>query len=112
MYGGSDFSADDTDRNCSRLIGSLHQGAVSPEKFNLLIDISNIYSERIVRALELYLVRGLDRTPACEQAGISKSCFSVKLRRIQDVSRTVVRLYRWYSPPGLEMVKGGQTYHE
>ncbi|HCR3450547.1 TPA: transcriptional regulator [Citrobacter werkmanii] len=111
MYGGSDFSADDTDRNSSRLIGNLYKGTVSQEKFNLLIDISNIYSERIVRALELYLVRGLDRTQACEVAGISKSCFSVKLRRIQDVSRTVVRLYRWYSSPGLEMVKVREGHH-
>lgn len=105
MHGGNSLSTDSHERNCSRLVGNLQQGAVSPEKFNLLIDISNIYSERIVRALELYLVKGLDRTQACEQAGISKSCFSVKLRRIQDVSRTVVRLYQWYSSPGLEMVQ-------
>lgn len=111
MSGGNSFSIDGPKRNCSRLIGYLHQGAVSPEKFNLLIDISNIYSERILLALELYLVRGMDRSQACEHAGISQSCFSVKLRRIQDVSRTVVKLYNWYSTDGLETLRHTEEHH-
>ncbi|ENW8698176.1 TPA: transcriptional regulator [Escherichia coli] len=91
---------------CDRLVGYLYQGEVSPEKFHLLVELSNIYSERILLALELYLVRGLERRRACEKAGISQSCFSVKLRRMQDVSRTVIRLYSWYSSSVLDKIGG------
>lgn len=79
-----------------RAAGYLTQGKVHLEHFRLLCNVSNIYSERILLALELFLVKGHERRVACEQAGISQSCFSVKLRQIQDISRTVIQMYPWY----------------
>ncbi|POT23827.1 transcriptional regulator [Citrobacter freundii] len=77
--------------------GYLHPGSVHPEHFRLLVGISNIYSERIRIALELFLVRGLTRQESCDEAGISQSCLSIKLRQIQSISRAVTEMHPWYT---------------
>ncbi|EBD6270327.1 transcriptional regulator [Salmonella enterica] len=78
-------------------LGFLLPGQVHIEHFRLLADISHINSERILLALELFLVKGLTRQQACNMAGISQSCLSVKVRQMQDISRTVMQLYPWYN---------------
>lgn len=78
-------------------LGFLLPGQVHIEHFRLLVDISHINSERILLALELFLVKGLTRQQACNIAGISQSCLSVKLRQMQDISRTVMQMYPWYN---------------
>ena len=76
--------------------GTLTPGMVDKTHFHLLIDISSIYSEKIIYALELHLVNGLKRNEACLISGISQSCLSIKLRQLQRISRSVVQMYPWY----------------
>lgn len=83
--------------NCQRNLGYLSPGKVNIEHFRLLVDISNISSERILLALELFLVKGLNRQQSCAAAGISQSTLSIKLRQIQEISRIVVLIYPWYA---------------
>ncbi|EAA8634478.1 transcriptional regulator [Salmonella enterica subsp. enterica] len=82
-----------------KTLGFLFPGEVDIEHFRLLVDISHINSERILLALELFLVKGMTRQQACNIAGISQSCLSVKLRQMQEISRTVMKLYPWYDEP-------------
>lgn len=77
--------------------GYLHPGRVHPEHFRLLADVSNIYSEKILIALELFLVKGLTRQESCDRAGISPSCMSIKLRQLQSLSRAIIEMYPWYA---------------
>lgn len=89
----------DSKVECSyrKTLGFLLPGQVHIEHFRLLVDISHINSERILLALELFLVKGMSRQQACNIAGISQSCLSVKLRHMQDISRTVMQLHPWYN---------------
>ncbi|EGB0328387.1 TPA: PapB/FocB family fimbrial expression transcriptional regulator [Salmonella enterica subsp. enterica serovar Poona] len=88
---GSDF-----EYSYRKTLGFLLPGKVHKEHFLLLAEISRINSERILLALELFLVKGLTRQQACNISGISQSCLSVKLRQMQDISRTVMMLCPWY----------------
>lgn len=88
--------------------GYLHPRKIKAEHFGLLVDISSIYSERILLALELYLVRGQSRQQACAAAGISQGQLSVKLRQLQDISATVIRLFQFYPEhTGVSESRGG-----
>ncbi|HIF2783087.1 TPA: PapB/FocB family fimbrial expression transcriptional regulator [Salmonella enterica] len=61
-------------------LGFLLPGGIHKEHCLLLADISRISSERILLAIESFLVKGLTRQQACNISGISESCLSVKLR--------------------------------
>lgn len=76
--------------------GFLKQGNVAHEHFMLLIDISSINSQKVIQALEAFLVRGRDRKEVCELYGVSQGYFSIKLRQLQDISRIVVDMYPYY----------------
>ncbi|EHM1654532.1 transcriptional regulator [Salmonella enterica subsp. enterica serovar Saintpaul] len=77
--------------------GYLSPGGVHLEHFRLLANISGIRSEKILIALESFLVRGLTRQQSCELAGVSPASISVKLRQMQGVNRAVIELQPWYS---------------
>ena len=65
----------------------LRPGTVQPEHFRLLINISNIHSEKDVRALERHLVYGVIRKEACFDEGVSAGFFSQKLKQLQYINQ-------------------------
>ncbi|EDD5412305.1 transcriptional regulator [Salmonella enterica subsp. enterica serovar Enteritidis] len=73
--------------------GTLESGAVNIHYFQLLITVCLIRKKNVSDALEDVLVRGFSRREACECNGISQSTLSVRLRHLQMVSHTVVRMY-------------------
>lgn len=89
-------------------LGYLHPEKIKAEHFGLLVGISSIYSERILLALELYLVRGQSYQQTCAAAEISQRQLSVKLRQLQDVSATVIRPFQFYPEySGVSENRGG-----
>ncbi|EEK7814074.1 hypothetical protein G3151_005243 [Salmonella enterica subsp. enterica serovar Montevideo] len=75
---------------------SIHPGTIDKYHFKLLLSLTSITSENIKCALEHYFVLGESRKKVCEDFGINSSYFMLKIRLIQDVSRTIVSLYPFY----------------
>ena len=66
--------------------GGLVSGRVCEDQFRLLVDMSSIRSEKMVRALQEYLVQGKSRIAICEQYRLGSSHFSISLDRLQRLS--------------------------
>lgn len=49
--------------------GGLVSGRVCEDQFRLLVDMSSIRSEKMVQALQEYLVQGKSRIAICEHTG-------------------------------------------
>lgn len=64
--------------------------------FDLLLSLTSIHSEKLKKALEAYLVDGMSKKRACDIWGVNPSYFSLKIRLLQDVSRTVISMYPFY----------------
>ncbi|MBS4932048.1 MAG: hypothetical protein KH020_12160 [Clostridiales bacterium] len=73
----------------------LRPGTVQPEHFRLLINISNIHSEKVVRALEQHLVYGIIRKEACFDEGVSAGFFSQKLKQLQYINQMATLLMNY-----------------
>lgn len=76
---------------------SIEPGSVDKNHFHLLLSLTSISSERIKLALEHYFVLGESQRSVCEIFDVNSSYFSLKVRVIQDVSRTVLALYPYYA---------------
>ncbi|EPU5339227.1 adhesin biosynthesis transcription regulatory family protein [Escherichia coli] len=81
---------------CEEQMGKLIPGKVNDVHFGLLIDISPIYSDKVIQALRDFLVLGFTRREACERHGVSPGYFSIALGRIQRVSKSVLQLMPYY----------------
>ncbi|ECD6034726.1 transcriptional regulator [Salmonella enterica] len=79
-----------------RDLGRLTPGEVHPEHFRMLVEVSSIYSPKIIMAMEDCLVRGFSRKIACEKHGVSTAYMSIAMRKIQTLSRAVVMMYPYY----------------
>lgn len=75
----------------------LNPNEVSKEHFCLLTEIAPIYSKKVIKALEDYLVHGDSRRVACERSGVSLGYFSTSLARLQKVSFAVELMAEFYS---------------
>lgn len=73
--------------------GLLVPGQVDIRHFRLLMTLGRIKKKNIQDALEDVLVRGEVRREACERHGVSQSQLSVKIRQLQVLSQTAVRMY-------------------
>lgn len=71
-------------------------GEMNHEHFILLIRISGIHSEKVIYALEDFLVRGLSRSESCYRRGASLSYFSISLRRIRTINNSVYKISKYY----------------
>lgn len=76
---------------------SIEPGSIDRKHFHLLLSLTSISSERIKIALEHYFVLGENQRRVCEIFDVNSSYFSLKVRVIQDVSRTVLALYPYYA---------------
>ncbi|QST30879.1 transcriptional regulator (plasmid) [Escherichia albertii] len=81
----------------SRANGSkLMPASLSNEHFWMLIEISPVYSENIIRALRDFLVLGKRRKDICKSRNVSLSYFSVALGRVSYVDGIVSSLAPYY----------------
>lgn len=76
---------------------NIEPGSIDRNHFYLLLSLTSISSERIKLALEHYFVQGESQRDVCECFDVNSSYFSLKVRVIQDVNRTVLALYPYYS---------------
>ncbi|HCZ4708631.1 TPA: hypothetical protein O3H02_004298 [Salmonella enterica subsp. enterica serovar Saintpaul str. CFSAN004144] len=76
---------------------NIESGSIDRDHFYLLLSLTSINSERIKLALEHYFVMGESLRSVCKSFGVNSSYFSLKIRVIQDVSRTVLALYPYYA---------------
>lgn len=75
---------------------NLTPASLSNEHFWMLIEISPVYSEKIIRALRDFLVLGRERKEIYESHNVSSSYFSVALGRISRVDNIVSSLTPYY----------------
>ncbi len=71
-------------------------GDMSEIQFWLLIEISPIYSERMISALREFLVHGCSRKDICRKYDISPGYFSSALGKFQRVVFIVMQLIPYY----------------
>lgn len=71
-------------------------GKMNHEHFLLLVSVSGIHSEKVIFALEDFLVRGLSRSESCYRRGASLSYFSISLRRIREINNSVYKMRKFY----------------
>nr|WP_245167682.1 adhesin biosynthesis transcription regulatory family protein [Edwardsiella hoshinae] len=65
---------------------------MSEERFWLLIEISPIHSEKVIAALNDYLVLGYTRREACERNDVAAGYFSLSLAKMLRVENVVLLL--------------------
>ncbi|MXI59081.1 transcriptional regulator [Escherichia coli] len=70
---------------------------MSGEKFDLLIDVSTIHSEKVRCALKEFLVEGYSTKEVCDRNGVSRGYFSSALGRLYRIDNIVAKLNRFYS---------------
>ncbi|EPB2700667.1 PapB/FocB family fimbrial expression transcriptional regulator [Escherichia coli] len=71
-------------------------GKMDKELFHKLIGISGIHSQKVVLALKDYCVNGYDRKQACDRNNVSYSYFSVSLKRLQLLNKSVIDIIPYY----------------
>lgn len=76
--------------------GALIPGKLSENQFFLLIEMSSIRSEKMVQALQEYLVQGKARIDIYKNHGVGSSHFSLSLDRLQRLSYLVSQLSIYY----------------
>lgn len=74
----------------------LTPGRMTDNHFWLLVEISPLYSEKVINALRDFLVMGYTRREACERHNVSQGYFSGALGRFQRIHQTVKRLVPFY----------------
>ncbi|MEK8493705.1 adhesin biosynthesis transcription regulatory family protein [Escherichia coli] len=80
-------------RNKKRKLSS---ASLSEEQFWMLIEISPLYSEKVICALRDFLVSGYTRREVCDKYNVSLSYFSIALGRISYVNYIVSSLASYY----------------
>ncbi|ELL3233718.1 TPA: transcriptional regulator [Escherichia coli] len=86
-------------QNSSFLIarkGKITAGELPEEQFWLLIDISPIYSEKLINAMREHLVYGISRKEVCGKYCVSNSYLSTGLNKLYHVNRTILKLICFY----------------
>lgn len=76
--------------------GELVPGQVHEIHFQLLMEISPVYSDKVILALRDFLVLGFTRKESCERHNVSPGYLSTTLGRIQNISKSVSRLMPYY----------------
>lgn len=76
--------------------GWLIPGSVPESQFWLLIGISSMHSEKVIKALFDYLVNGMSRKDVCNNYSVNSGHFSIGLNRLQHLSHTAAKLSEYY----------------
>ncbi|EJJ1300015.1 transcriptional regulator [Salmonella enterica] len=75
---------------------TLKPGKVSESFFWLLIELSPLRSEKVIRSLRDFLVFGYTRREVCEKYSVSHGYFSVALKRVLHIDNVVKQLMSHY----------------
>ncbi len=70
-------------------------GKVPERLFWVLMELSPLRSEKVIRALKDFLVLGYTRKEVCEKYEVSYGYFSVALKRIRHVDDVVCQLVKY-----------------
>ncbi len=81
---------------CRRQKGELMPGQVHEIHFWLLVEISPVYSDKVIQALRDFLVLGFTRKESCERHNVSPGYLSTTLGRIQRISKSVSQMMSYY----------------
>ncbi|EDT8257542.1 transcriptional regulator, partial [Salmonella enterica subsp. diarizonae serovar 48:z52:z] len=76
-------------------------GSVPAEQFYLLIDISPLRSNKVIKALHNYFVLGHTRNDVCEEFQVNPGYLSIKIREIQLLCRKLLDMYPYFISPRL-----------
>lgn len=72
------------------------QGGLELEHFDLLVSLTSIRSDKVIKALRSHLVYGMRPVEAVSTSGTSFSQFSSRLTILEDVNDKVARAARFY----------------
>ncbi len=81
---------------CKIQKGELMPGQVHEIHFWLLVEISPVYSDKVIQALRDFLVLGFTRKESCERHNVSLGYLSTTLGRIQRISKSVSQMMPYY----------------
>lgn len=87
----------DTFSNVFSFAHRIIPGDIEQEHFMLLIDISTIRSDKIVKALNDYFVLGESRAKVCEKYNVNQGYLSLKIKELQVLSAKVYNLFPYYA---------------
>ena len=71
----------------------LAPGLESIESFTIILSLTSLRSENMIRALRIHLVQGVSIENACATAGVSTSNFHRDLGLLNDVARKIDRYF-------------------
>lgn len=80
-------------------VHDLVPGSVPKEQFDLLLKGTDIRGKNLLAALEMYLVSGVPPKDACEQMGVNRGQFSLRLKAVHRENERVVSLLKFYAIP-------------
>lgn len=81
---------------CKRQKGELMPGQVHEIHFWLLMEISPVYSDKVIQTLRDFFVLGFTRKESCERHNVSPGYLSTTIGRIQRISKYVSQLIPYY----------------
>lgn len=72
-------------------------GSICDEQFELLVELSPVYSKKSIKAMRDYLVLGKKRKEVCEQHNVSNGYLSISLGKIYYTHNLVHYLIQFYN---------------
>lgn len=73
----------------------MNSGQFTEDHFWILVEISPIHSERIIKALRDYLVSGDSRKVVCERYGVNNGYLSTSLGRLFHINQLALKLCQY-----------------
>ncbi|HGX3883539.1 TPA: adhesin biosynthesis transcription regulatory family protein [Escherichia coli] len=71
-------------------------GKLDEEHFWLLIEISSIHSEKVIKAMKAHLVHGMPRKRVCDEYNVNNGYLSTSLSRLNYIHRVASYLSTFY----------------
>lgn len=71
-------------------------GKLDEEQFWLLVEISSIHSEKVIKAMRAHLVHGIPRKNACNEYNVNNGYLSTSLSRLNYIHRVASYLSKFY----------------
>ncbi|GGM16783.1 PapB/FocB family fimbrial expression transcriptional regulator [Pseudomonas asuensis] len=81
----------------ARTLSFLKPGSLEREHFDLLLEGTSIRGEKVIRALEDFLIKGVPVTEACESNSVNRSQFYRRLYALESESERARRLSKFYN---------------
>ncbi|EEY5917433.1 adhesin biosynthesis transcription regulatory family protein [Escherichia coli] len=77
-------------------------GKLDEEHFWLLVEISSIHSEKVIKAMKAHLVHGMPRKSVCDEYNVNNGYLSTSLARLNYIHRVASCLSAFYPCRGYE----------